>query len=291
MRVLTSGLISPSRKTPYQITGWWLAERTQEKEMKRASRSLTLALAIGLVPGSLVLIPRAAYAIGQNAQTDNNIQAELQNSFKKYKNVQISVQNGIVDLEGTVPDFATKEELDKKAHRTKNVVAVRNNMKVAGAGEISDAQLQQKIVQKLQYDRVGYGNAFNAISVNVQDGVVTLGGNALGPVAADSAVSLASHFPGVQDVINNIQVDPLSPMDNGTRMQVYRAIYGFPSLNKYAIDPAQPIRITVVNGNVTLDGVVLSQADKDTAGIRANSVPGVFKVTNNLQVANSSNEK
>src|SRR5580700_7657646 len=259
--------------------------------MKKTSHGLTLALAAGLVLGFPVLTPQTAYAVGQNAQTDNNIQADLQNSFKKYKDVQISVKNGIVDLEGTVPDFATKEELDKKAHRTKNVVAVRNKLKVAGAGEVSDAQLQQKIVQKLQYDRVGYGNAFNAISVNVQNGVVTLAGNALGPVAADSAVSLASHFPGVQDVIDNIQVDPLSPMDNQSRSAVYRAIYGYPSLQRYSLDPAQPIRITVVNGNVTLNGVVNSQADKDTAGIRANSVPGVFKVTNNLQVANSSKEK
>jgi hyperosmotically inducible periplasmic protein len=205
--------------------------------------------------------------------------------------VQVSVKNGVVDLEGTVNDFATKEELDKKAHRTKNVVAVRNKLQIVGAGELSDAQLQQAIVKKLQYDRVGYGNAFNAISVNVQNGVVTLGGNALGPVAADSAVSLASHFRGVQDVVNNITVNPLSPMDDRSRLQVYRAVYGFPSLNKYALDPAQPIRITVVNGNVTLSGVVLSQADKDAAGIRANSVPGIFKVTNNLQVANPSNEK
>lgn len=202
--------------------------------MQKASHGLTLALAAGLVLSSPVLMPRAAYAIGQNAQTDNNIQAELQNSFKKYKNVQISVKNGVVDLEGTVPDFATKEQLDEKAHRTKKVAAVRNKLKIAGAGDITDAQLQQKIVQKLHYDRVGYGNAFNAISVNVQNGVVTLGGNALGPVAANSAVSLASHFPGVQDVIDNIQVNPVSPMDNRSRVQVYRAVYGFPSLNKYA---------------------------------------------------------
>jgi hyperosmotically inducible protein len=249
--------------------------------MKKASHGLTLALAAVLVLGSQVLIPKASYAVGQSAQTDNNIQAELQNKLKKYKDVQISVKNGIVDLEGTVKDFATKEEVDKTTHRVKNVVAVRNKLMVAGAGEVSDAQLQQAIVKKLQYDRVGYGNAF----------VVTLGGNALGPVAADSAVSLASHFPGVQDVIDDIKVDPVSPMDDRTRMQVYRAVYGFPSLNKYAIDPAQPIRITVVNGNVTLNGVVLSQADKNVAGIRANSVPGVFKVTNNLQVANGSNEK
>ena len=259
--------------------------------MKNARHALTLALAAGLALGSQVVAPPASYALGQNAQTDNNIQAQLQNELKKYKDIQISVKNGVVDLEGTVKDFATKEEIDKRAHRTKNVVAVRNNLKIAGAGEISDAQLQQKIVQKLQYDRVGYGNAFNAISVNVQNGVVTLAGNALGPVAADSAVSLASHFPGVQDVINNIQVDPLSPMDDQSRRAVYRAIYGYPSLQRYSLDPAQPIRITVVNGNVTLNGVVNSQADKNVAGIRANSVPGIFKVTNNLQVANGSVEK
>jgi hyperosmotically inducible periplasmic protein len=263
----------------------------QEIKMKKARQGVTLALAVVLGLGSQVVFPHASLAAGQSGQTDNNIQAELQNQLKKFKDVQISVKNGIVDLEGTVKDYATKEEIDKKAHRVKNVVAVENRLKIAGAGEISDAQLQQKIVGKLQYDRVGYGNAFNAISVNVQNGVVTLGGNALGPVAADSAVSLVSHFPGVQDVINNIQVDPLSPMDNRIRMQVYRAIYGYPSLNKYAIDPAQPIRITVVNGNVTLNGVVLNKADKDVAGIRANSVPGVFKVTNDLQVANGSIEQ
>jgi hyperosmotically inducible periplasmic protein len=257
----------------------------------KAFRSLTLALAAVLVPGSQLLTPQASFALGWDAQTDNNIQADVQNSLKKFKDVQVAVKDGIVDLEGTVKTFAIKEEIDKKAHRVKNVVAVRNKIQIAGAGDVSDQQLQEQIVKKLQYDRVGYGNAFNAISVNVQQGVVTLSGNAYGPVAADSAVSLASNFPGVQDVVNDISVDPVSPFDDRSRMQVYRAIYGYPSLNKYAIDPAQPIRITVVNGNVTLNGVVLNQADKDTAGIRANGVPGIFKVTNDLQVANSSNEK
>jgi hyperosmotically inducible periplasmic protein len=258
--------------------------------VKKSKQCSTLLLTAVLMLGAGVVLPRVSYASG-DAQTDNNISAELQNQLKKFKGVRVSVQGGVVDLEGTVQDFSTKEEVDKKAHRAKNVTAVRNMLKIAGAGEISDAELQQKIVQKLQYDRVGYGNAFNAISASVQDGVVTLSGNALGPIAADSAVSLASHFPGVQDVVNNIQVDPLSPMDDQSRIQVYRAVYGFPSLNKYAMDPAQPIRITVVNGNVTLNGVVMSEADKNVAGIRANGVAGVFKVTNNLQVETSTNEK
>ena len=81
-----------------------------------------------------------------------------------------------------------------------------------------------------------------------------------------------------------------SPMDDRIRIAEFRAIYGYPSLNRYAIDPAKTIRITVSGGRVELDGMVDSQADKDVANIRANGVPGVFSVTNNLQVANQPSE-
>src|ERR1700744_3349483 len=117
--------------------------------MKKASHGLILALAAVLVLGSQVLLPKASYAVGQSAQTDNNIQAELQNKLKKYKDVQISVKNGIVDLEGTVKDFATKEEVDKTVHRVKNVVAVRNKLMLAGAGEVSVSRLSQGTWKKV----------------------------------------------------------------------------------------------------------------------------------------------
>ena len=152
--------------------------------------------------------------------------------------------------------------------------------------------MRDKLGKAIQYDRVGYGTTpFNAIGVSVQNGVVTLSGHAYGPVDADSAVAVAANTKGVKDVINEIQVDPVSPMDDRIRFAVFRAVYGFPSLNKYAIDPGKPIRISVQNGNVTLYGEVDSQGDKDTAGIRANGVPGVFHVTNNLQVAGGGQEK
>lgn len=92
-------------------------------------------------------------------------------------------------------------------------------------------------------------------------------------------------MPGVQDVIDEIDVDPLSPMDDRIRIAVARSVYGHPSLTKYAIDPGKPIRISVQNGNVTLFGMVGNQMDKDVAYMRANGVGGVFKVTNQLDVA------
>jgi osmotically-inducible protein OsmY len=95
----------------------------------------------------------------------------------------------------------------------------------------------------------------------------------------------------VKDVIDDISVDPVSPMDNGIRLAVARAVYGYGSLNRYAMDPEKPIRISVQNGHVELYGVVDSQADKDAAGIRANTVPGVFSVENHLEVAGQPSEK
>jgi hyperosmotically inducible periplasmic protein len=262
--------------------------------MRSAQRGVvTAAIALLLFSGS-VTISHHSVAVAQGMASDNNLRAEVMNKAlnkSKFKGVQVEVQNGIVKLTGTVDVFDTKEDADKRVHRVKGVKAVDNEIGVAGP-EVPDGQLQQKLVKAIQYDRVGYGTTpFNAISVSVQNGVVTLGGHAYGPVDADSAVAVAANTKGVQDVVNDIQVDPVSPSDDRIRFATYRAVYGFPSLNRYAIDPAKPIRISVQNGNVTLYGVVDRQADKDAAGIRANSVPGVFHVTNNLQVAGAPPEK
>jgi hyperosmotically inducible periplasmic protein len=210
---------------------------------------------------------------------------------KKFKDVKVAVQNGVVTLTGTVDVYSAKQDADNRAHHRRNVKGVQNLIEVAGP-TVDDVTLRNKLAEKLAYDRVGYGTtAFNALTIGVQNGVVTLGGVAYGPTDKDSAVSLAENYPGVKDVVDNIEVAPVSPMDDRIRLAEARAIYGTPQLNKYAIDPAKPIRITVVKGNVTLSGVVDNQGDKDIAGIKANGVSGVFKVTNNLQIAGASEEK
>lgn len=227
------------------------------------------------------------------AQKDADVQVAVKKalSAERFKGVQVAAENGIVTLTGSVDLYEVKAQAEQKARHVKNVTAVRNTIEVAGP-EVPDLELQDKLVKAIQYDRVGYGTtAFNAISVRVQNGVVTLAGYAYGPVDADSAVAVAANTKGVKDVINEIEVNPVSPMDDGIRIRAFRAIYGFPSLNKYAIDPGKPIRIQVENGHLTLFGAVDSQADKEAAGIRAQSVPGVFSVKNELQVAGAEPEK
>jgi hyperosmotically inducible protein len=94
------------------------------------------------------------------------------------------------------------------------------------------------------------------------------------------------HIPieGVTKVVNDIEVLPPSPMDDHIRRAEYRAIFGEPTLQRYSMGRVPSIHIVVNEGHVTLEGVVATQADKDLVNIRANTVPGIFSVTNNLRV-------
>lgn len=246
-----------------------------------------MALLAGLVTIGAAVRSLPAQENGAQSASDSPVQAEVTKALdnKRFREVKSTVRDGVVVLSGTVSLYADKEDAERKARHRKNVRSVQNMIEVS-AGEVDDATLRAKLSQKLAYDRVGYGTtAFNALTIGVQNGVVTLGGVAYGPTDKDSALSLVANYKGVRDVVDNIEVAPTSPMDDRIRIDTARAVYGFGALTKYAIDPVKPIRITVVNGNVTLSGTVDTQADKDMANIRANQVPGVFKVVNQLQVA------
>ena len=129
-----------------------------------------------------------------------------------------------------------------------------------------------------------YFGVFDSIAYKVDAGTVTLMGAVVRPVLKSDAENAVKHIEGVEKVDNQIEVLPPSPMDDGLRMQLFHAIYGFPALEKYALGVQKPIRILVKNGRVTLEGVVDNETDKNIAGMRANGVPGIFQVTNNLQV-------
>ncbi|MGA2600994.1 MAG: BON domain-containing protein, partial [Bryobacteraceae bacterium] len=118
----------------------------------------------------------------------------------------------------------------------------------------------------------------------VDGNVVTLSGQVTRPVLKSDAERVVKRIEGVVQVNNQIEVLPLSPHDDRLRRSLYRAIYGYGPLNRYALPVLQPIRIIVKNGHVTLEGVVDNESDKNIVNIRARGVPGSFSVTNNLRV-------
>ncbi len=146
----------------------------------------------------------------------------------------------------------------------------------------TQAQLEQKVRHELVM--LPYFNIYDDISFRVDNGKVTLLGEVTRPTLKSDAEGVVKRIAGVTGVENQIEVLPLSNFDNGIRVRVARAVYGQSALNRYALGAHPSIHIIVKNGNVTLEGVVANQMDRNIAGIQANAVSGVFNVTNNLRV-------
>lgn len=112
---------------------------------------------------------------------------------------------------------------------------------------------------------------------------VTLMGHVTRPTLKSDAEGVVKGIEGAENVSNQIAVLPLSPNDDRLRVALYRTIYGFSSLQRYALPVFKPIRIIVKNGHVKLEGIVNSEADKNVVKLRANGVHGAFSVTKNLR--------
>ena len=145
---------------------------------------------------------------------------------------------------------------------------------------------QERITKEVRHEllMLPWFGVFDNIAYKVDGGTVTLLGQVTRPTVKSDAENAVKHIEGVEKVDNQIEVLPPSPMDDQLRLQLFQAIYGYAPLQKYALGVQKPMRIIVKNGRVTLEGVVDNETDKNLAGMRANSVPGIFSVTNNLQV-------
>ena len=163
------------------------------------------------------------------------------------------------------------------------VLAVGASAQVQGDG--SAQQLQNKVRHELVM--LPFLSVFDNLSYRVDHGVVTLTGAVTKPVLKSGAGRAVARIEGVTRVVNEIEVLPLSNFDNRIRMAAYRAIYGHGPLLRYQMGALPSIRIIVRNGNVSLEGVVGSEMDRTLANMRANQVPGVFRVSNGLIVSRS----
>ena len=149
------------------------------------------------------------------------------------------------------------------------------------------AKGEDRITREVRHELVTlpYYSVFDNLAYKVDGYTVTLFGQVTQPVLKSDAEKAVKKIEGVENVVNNIEVLPLSPMDDQIRRAVYRAIYGQPGLEMYSLRAVPTIHIIVKNGHVVLNGAVGNAGDKQRAGIAANGVPGVFSVTNDLQVS------
>lgn len=155
---------------------------------------------------------------------------------------------------------------------------------------VPDTRMENRIQRQVRHELVmlPYYGVFDHFAYKVNGGNVTLLGEVTRPTLKSSAENVVKDIEGVNQVTNNIKVLPISPNDDRIRMAAYRAIYGHTALNRYALQAVPPIHIVVENGNITLEGVVANEADKNIAVMQAKSVPGAFAVNDNLRVENRS---
>lgn len=125
---------------------------------------------------------------------------------------------------------------------------------------------------------------FDSFKYKVDGNTVTLLGEVSRPTLKSDAEAVVKGIEGVETVKNEIKVLPVSPMDDELRLKLYYAIYGHTVLQPLSIRAVPPIHIIVENGQVSLEGAVGNEMQKNIAAVQANSVPGIFSVTNNLMV-------
>jgi hyperosmotically inducible protein len=166
-------------------------------------------------------------------------------------------------------------------------VAAKDNDKHHNDPYVTGPADEPRLMQEVRHQLVmlPYYGVFDDLGFTVNGGSVTLVGQVTQPVLKDDAGRVVKRIEGVTNVVNNIEVLPLSPNDDRIRRGVYRAIYGDPALStRYGFRALPSIHIIVKNGNVRLEGVVANEMDRNIAGLRANGVSGAFHVDNDLRV-------
>ncbi|HZU41074.1 MAG TPA: BON domain-containing protein [Terriglobales bacterium] len=148
---------------------------------------------------------------------------------------------------------------------------------------------EDRITREVRHEllMLPYYSVFDDLEYSVQGNTVYLKGLVVNPETKSDAEGAVKHIEGVSKVVNDIQIAPPFPADDQIRMREYRAIYGSDGLYRYGMAAVPAIHIIVDRGHVTLKGVVDNQMDKQLVDTRANSVPGVFSVKDDLVVANN----
>lgn len=213
--------------------------------------------------------------------TDDQIRASVEHNLfdAGLVRLKVSVHDGAVTLDGTVPSLWAKGEALRQARKVSDVKDVAISIDITRAE--SDTDLADAIGHALR--RSVFLTMFDDINATVVDGVVTLTGAVTTPYKSHEMVQAVSRIEGVQEIADRIQLLPVSLFDDQIRYEVASRIYNHPMFSRYSIQANPPIRIIVKNGHVTLAGVVPAEMDRRVAESLVREVFGVLGVENALR--------
>ena len=151
------------------------------------------------------------------------------------------------------------------------------------AGQRAAYEQLAKKVRKELVTLPWYG-VFDNLAYEINGSTVTLSGQVVQPSTRKDAERRVRRLAGVERVVNNIEVLPLSSFDDSIRVSAYRSLFGWNSpLHRYGLGVNPSVHIVVDRGHLTLEGVVSTEGDRRLAYMLVNSIPGVFSVKNNLR--------
>jgi len=212
----------------------------------------------------------------------NVIEDRLANKgFLQGNNIQVTVVDGKILLDGTVNSIGDKRHVERIVHHISSSSIVDNRLQIAGR-PISDSALTANVKEAID-NSIFYG-VFDWVTVKAKDGVVTLGGVASEAWAEDSFMSVAETVRGVKEVVDEIELLPVSIRDDEIRHIASRAIYREIYYEPLSMAPNPPIHIIVHNGDVILQGWVHSDLEKMEAETLVETNTMATKITNNLDI-------
>ncbi len=217
-----------------------------------------------------------------DTQTMDGIQSRLDHAkVNQHGDVQVTFDRGVATLTGTVDNLGSKLDAEKATQKAPGVSQVVDNIQVRAQG-VDDQQILKQARHEINM-YYAYG-MFDNVNFEVSNGALSVGGQVTQPFKKVDMGRILERVKGVTVLQNNLEVLPTSQFDDRLRLQVARAIYGNPFFTPYANLALPPIHIIVKNGNVTLEGVVISEMDRTKAGMVANLAGLSFSVVNNLRV-------
>ena len=241
--------------------------------------ALVLLTTVGPLPMTMAAVKSDDAKISQQAEAKIT-------TDKIEKDVQVTVDNGVVTLNGAVNTIDQIERAGKAMSKLAGVRAVNNNLRVAS---IPDARVADDAARQIRL--YPYYTIFDDVNVEAREGKLILSGQVLMPYRKSDIGALMKGVAGVKEIQNSLEVLPLSPDDDMIRLRIARAIFGDPALFRYGMGANPPIHIIVRNGNVRLTGVVHTNLEKQLAERAARFAALYFNFQNDLRVEGERAEK